>query len=65
MLAPASPVHGPVSASPVAPVCRAMPEVRFLHRIRGEARFETVDQLRDQISRDVAAGQAWWQAWKD
>ena len=40
-------------------------EVRFLHRIRGEARFETVDQLREQISRDVAAGQAWWQAWKD
>ena len=40
-------------------------EVRFLHRIRGEARFETVDELRAQISRDVAAGQAWWQAWKD
>jgi len=40
-------------------------EVRFLHRIRGEARFETVDELRTQISRDVAQGQAWWQAWKD
>jgi len=40
-------------------------EVRFLHRIRGEARFGTVDELRAQISQDVAEGQAWWQAWKD
>ena len=37
-------------------------EVRFLHRIRGEVRFESVDQLRIQIGQDVAAGQAWWAA---
>jgi riboflavin kinase/FMN adenylyltransferase len=37
-------------------------DLRFLHRIRGEVRFESVDQLREQIARDVAAGQAWWQA---
>ena len=39
-------------------------EVRFLHRIRGEARFASVDELRIQIGQDVAAGQAWWQAHK-
>lgn len=37
-------------------------EVRFLHRLRGEVRFASVDQLRDQIARDVAEGQAWWGA---
>jgi len=35
-------------------------EVRFLHRIRGEAKFRSVDELRVQISQDVAAGQTWW-----
>mgnify|MGYP000279979396 CR=1 FL=1 len=34
--------------------------VRFLHRLRGEARFASVDELRDQIARDVAEGTAWW-----
>ncbi|HEX4844673.1 MAG TPA: bifunctional riboflavin kinase/FAD synthetase, partial [Geothrix sp.] len=33
--------------------------VRFLHRLRGEARFASVDELRDQIARDVAEGTAW------
>ncbi len=37
-------------------------DLRFLHRIRGEVRFESVDQLRIQIAKDVAAGQAWWAA---
>jgi len=37
-------------------------EVRFLHRIRGEARFASVEELRVQIARDVASGQAWWEA---
>ena len=36
-------------------------EVRFLHRIRGEARFASVDELRAQIAKDVAEGVAWWQ----
>jgi riboflavin kinase/FMN adenylyltransferase len=36
--------------------------LRFLHRIRGEARFASVDELREQIARDVAAGKAWWAA---
>ncbi|HEX7553241.1 MAG TPA: bifunctional riboflavin kinase/FAD synthetase [Geothrix sp.] len=35
-------------------------DLRFLHRIRGEVRFESVDQLREQIAKDVAEGQAWW-----
>lgn len=35
-------------------------EVRFLHRLRGEARFASVEDLRSQIVRDVAQGQAWW-----
>lgn len=34
--------------------------VRFLHRIRGEARFASVEDLRAQIEQDVAAGRAWW-----
>ncbi len=34
--------------------------VRFLHGIRGEARFDSVEELRQQIARDVAEGQAWW-----
>ncbi len=40
-------------------------EVRFLHRLRGEAKFASVDELRTQIAKDVAEGQAWWQAYKD
>jgi len=39
-------------------------EVRFLHRIRGEVRFASVDDLRAQIAQDVAAGTAWWKAHK-
>jgi riboflavin kinase/FMN adenylyltransferase len=37
-------------------------EVRFLHRLRGEAKFASVGELRDQIARDVADGTAWWKA---
>lgn len=37
-------------------------DLRFLHRIRGEVRFASVDELRDQIAQDVAAGAAWWKA---
>ena len=39
-------------------------EVRFLHRIRGEVKFASVDDLRAQIAQDVAAGTAWWKAHK-
>lgn len=35
-------------------------ELRFLHRIRGERRFEDIETLRTQIASDVAEGQAWW-----
>ena len=34
--------------------------VRFLHGLRGEARFGTVEELRVQIAKDVAEGQTWW-----
>lgn len=34
-------------------------EVRFLHRLRGERRFEGIEALRAQIERDVAEGLAW------
>jgi riboflavin kinase/FMN adenylyltransferase len=37
-------------------------EVRFLHRLRGEAKFASVDELRTQIAKDVADGLAWWKA---
>ena len=37
-------------------------DLRFLHRLRGEVRFTSVDELRIQIERDVAEGQAWWKA---
>jgi riboflavin kinase/FMN adenylyltransferase len=37
-------------------------EVSFLHRLREEQRFATVDELRDRISRDVTEGLAWWAA---
>jgi riboflavin kinase/FMN adenylyltransferase len=36
--------------------------LRFLHGIRGEARFASVEELRQQILKDVAEGQAWWDA---
>jgi len=36
-------------------------EVGFLHRLRGEHRFVSVDGLRAQIAEDVARGKAWWQ----
>jgi len=36
--------------------------VRFLHRIRGEVKFRSVDELRLQIAQDVAEGHAWWEA---
>jgi riboflavin kinase/FMN adenylyltransferase len=39
-------------------------EVRFLHRIRGEAKFSSVDELRVQIAKDVAEGLTWWKAHK-
>ena len=35
-------------------------ELRFLHRLRGETRFASVDELRRKIARDVAEGQDWW-----
>ncbi len=35
-------------------------DLRFLHRIRGEVKFGSVDELRNQIAKDVAEGQAWW-----
>jgi len=34
--------------------------VRFLHALRGEARFASVEELRLQIAKDVAEGRAWW-----
>ena len=40
-------------------------ELRFLHRLRGETRFASVDELRVQIARDVAEGQSWWKHHRD
>ena len=40
-------------------------ELRFLHNLRGEVRFPSVDELRAQIQRDVADGQAWWRAHRE
>lgn len=37
-------------------------ELQFLHRLRGEAKFASVEALRAQIEKDVAQGQAWWAA---
>jgi riboflavin kinase/FMN adenylyltransferase len=34
----------------------------FLHRIRGEQRFDGAESLRQQIVKDVAEGQAWWKS---
>lgn len=36
-------------------------ELSFLHRIRTEQPFETVDQLRARIALDVTEGLAWWE----
>jgi len=36
-------------------------QLDFLHRLRGEERFTSVDGLRAQIAEDVLRGQAWWQ----
>jgi riboflavin kinase/FMN adenylyltransferase len=33
----------------------------FLHRVRGERRFDGPESLRLQITQDVAEGTAWWQ----
>jgi riboflavin kinase/FMN adenylyltransferase len=35
--------------------------VRFLHRLRDEQKFESVDQLKAQIERDVARGQRYFE----
>ena len=40
-------------------------ELRFLHRLRGETRFASVEELRIQIARDVAEGQSWWKHHRD
>jgi riboflavin kinase/FMN adenylyltransferase len=37
-------------------------ELDFLHRLRGEARFQDPDALRVQIALDVARGLEWWEA---
>ncbi len=36
--------------------------LRFIHRLRGEVKFGSVDELRVQIAKDVAEGTAWWKA---
>ena len=35
-------------------------ELGFLHRLRAERRFDSIDALRAQIAEDVLLGQAWW-----
>jgi riboflavin kinase/FMN adenylyltransferase len=37
-------------------------EVAFLHRIRGEEKFEGIDQLKAQIADDVKKGVSWWKS---
>ena len=37
-------------------------ELSFLHRIRGEQHFDGMEALREQIARDVEAGEAWMKA---
>ena len=34
--------------------------LRFIHRLRGEVKFGSVEELRAQIDKDVAEGTAWW-----
>jgi riboflavin kinase/FMN adenylyltransferase len=36
-------------------------ELSFLHRLRAEQPFESVDLLRERIALDVAEGLAWWE----
>jgi riboflavin kinase/FMN adenylyltransferase len=36
-------------------------ELGFLHRLRAERRFGSIDALRAQIAEDVILGQAWWE----
>jgi riboflavin kinase/FMN adenylyltransferase len=36
-------------------------ELGFLHRLRAERRFASIDALRAQIAEDVIQGQAWWE----
>ena len=35
-------------------------ELAFLHRLRGEQRFDGIESLQAQIAKDVREGQAWW-----
>ena len=37
-------------------------EVTFLHKLRDEARFDSLDRLKQAIDSDIAAARAWWQA---
>lgn len=37
-------------------------EVGFLHRLRGEQKFNGIEALQAQIADDVKQGQAWWEA---
>jgi riboflavin kinase/FMN adenylyltransferase len=37
-----------------------MVQVRFFKRLRGELKFDSLDALKEQIGRDVAAVRAWW-----
>jgi riboflavin kinase/FMN adenylyltransferase len=36
--------------------------VRFLHRLRGQERFDSVEALVEQMERDVAAAREWFRA---
>ena len=36
-------------------------ELGFLHRLRAERKFASIDALRAQIAEDVILGQAWWE----
>ena len=36
-------------------------ELGFLHRLRAERRFASIDALRAQIAEDVLQGQVWWE----
>ena len=38
-------------------------ELGFLHRLRPEQRFASIDALRAQIAEDVLQGKAWWKDW--
>ncbi|MDP1833281.1 MAG: riboflavin biosynthesis protein RibF [Geothrix sp.] len=36
-------------------------DLRFRHRLRGEVKFGSVEELRAQIAKDVAEGRSWWE----